>query len=304
MSEVVKVSNLTKIFGLQEAVDDVNLVINEGEICGLIGKNGAGKTTLLKMISGVMYPSYGEIYLFGEDISSNYDVLKSNGTLIEEPGLFPNLTAYQNLKIKFLAIGDSDYSKINELLEFVELGQTGKKKVKHFSYGMKQRLGIALALVGEPKLLILDEPINGLDPQGIASIRNLILKVNKTKNTTVVISSHVLEEMTKIATNYVFIDEGKIIANMTKDELVSKCRTKLKLNVSDANKAYEILSGINIQNMNVTDGQNIEIFDKVDNINDITKALILADVSVNNISNESDSLEDFYFSIIGGGNND
>jgi len=303
MSEVVSINNLTKRFNTQLAVNNVSFTVKEGEICGLIGRNGAGKTTILKMLTSLTRPTSGSISLFENDLAQSKKGLEYVGAIIENPGIFDNMTAYQNLKVKFLAMGNKNYEKIDELLKLVELDKTGKKKTKNFSYGMKQRLALALALASEPKLLILDEPINGLDPQGIAAVRNLILNINKEKNTTVIISSHVLEELTKIATQYVFIDQGRIIKDMTKEELDARSRSKIVLSVKDIEKTRKVLDTIGITDIKIIDDSNIEIYGEDVSINDITKALASEDIEIVNISNEKTELEEFYFDIVGGSDN-
>lgn len=299
MEEVINITNLSKSFKKQKAIDCVSFAIKRGEICGLVGKNGAGKTTLMKMMSGLIQPTGGKITVLGSDISKNYKVLQRVGILIEEPGLLKNCTAYENMKMKFIQIGKKDYSKIDELLRFVELDNVGKKKAKNFSYGMKQRLGIALALASDPQILILDEPINGLDPEGIASFREMIVKINRQKNITILISSHVLEEMAKIASNYLIVDGGKIIANMTKSQLESKCKSSVVVNVDNIKKTCKIFNNLKITNYNIVNENTIEIYDKVDK-NVINKELVYSDVNVYDISTKKSSLEEFYFEMVGG----
>ncbi|MDE6724597.1 MAG: ATP-binding cassette domain-containing protein, partial [Ruminiclostridium sp.] len=208
MEYLLTTNAVTKQYGRQRAVNAVSIHIRQGAIYGLIGRNGAGKTTLLKMISGLAAPSEGDFSLFGKTGREVSEYMSRIGSLIENPGIYPNLSAPENLQLKCLAMGIRKKGVIGELLETVGLGDTGKKKVRNFSLGMKQRLGIALALVGDPDLVILDEPINGLDPQGIAEIRETIFKLNKEKNITFIISSHILEELSKIATDYGIIHNG------------------------------------------------------------------------------------------------
>ena len=203
MSELLlQTRNLTKQYGRHRAVDDVNMHIKKGAIYGFIGRNGAGKTTCLKMISGLSTPSYGEIKMFGYKRKDLQKVRSRVGCLIEAPGLYGNMSAYDNLNIKCKLTGIKKKGYIDELLNTVGLDTVGEKKTKHYSLGMKQRLGIALALVGEPDLLILDEPINGLDPQGIVEVRETIQKLAKERGMTICISSHILEELSKLATDF------------------------------------------------------------------------------------------------------
>lgn len=224
MEYILSTDNLTKTYKKVKAVDSINLHLNKGDIYGFIGRNGAGKTTTLKMLCGLANPTSGTFSLFGQ---SYEDTIANNafsriGCLIEEPGLYGNMTAFDNVYLKCLSAGIKDKEYARNLLKLVDLDETGKKKAKGFSLGMRQRLGIAIALVGEPELLILDEPTNGLDPQGILEIRETILKLNKEKNITFIISSHILEELSKIATRYGIIDKGHLLEELSAEELNSK----------------------------------------------------------------------------------
>ena len=217
---LISVTDLKKSFGKKSILADINLNIECGELYGLIGNNGAGRTTLLKMFCNMLKPTAGTITLNKQAFTSSVHI----GSLIESPALYFDMTGYQNIKAKALALGVK-YSKedIEKLLEIVGLQDTGKKDVRAYSMGMKQRLGIAMALVGEPDLLILDEPINGLDPQGILEIRNLLERIHKESNVTMIISSHILDELAKTATRFCVLNKGKIIKNCTKDEFLSDC---------------------------------------------------------------------------------
>lgn len=219
MGVVVQTNNLTKQYGKHKAVNCVNISVMQGDIYGLIGRNGAGKTTFLKLISGLARQTEGDIYLWGKSSQDAADMRKQLGVLIESPGIYPNMSAADNIKLKCLASGISDKRHITELLDDVGLSDAGKKKVKHFSVGMKQRLGIALALVGNPKLVILDEPANGLDLQGMTEVREMIARLNIEKNITFIISSHILGELSKIATHYGIIDNGKLKKQIMRAEL-------------------------------------------------------------------------------------
>ena len=229
MEYLLTTNGLTKQYGRHKAVNAVNLHIRQGDIYGLIGRNGAGKTTILKMISGLAAPTEGEFSLFGKGGKDAYEYMSRIGTLIEAPGIYPNMSAAENIKLKCLAMGVRKKETIEELLEMVGLEYAGKKKVKNFSLGMKQRLGIALALVGDPDLVVLDEPINGLDPQGIAEVRETLQKLNKERNITFIISSHILEELSKMATNYGIIHDGVLLQEMTREELLEKCSERIEM---------------------------------------------------------------------------
>lgn len=221
MEYIITTKSLSKEYKDTIAVNNVSLNLPKGSIYGLIGKNGAGKTTMLKMISGLIKPTQGSVE-YSTDITNS--VSFGIGTLIENPGVFPNMTGFENLKAKSLCVGKNySDSQLNSLLDLVGLTNTGRKKVKSYSLGMKQRLGIALALVGEPKVLVLDEPINGLDPQGIIEIRNIIHKLHEERDITIIVSSHILDELSKIATHFCIIHNGAIILEKNKEEFLQEC---------------------------------------------------------------------------------
>ena len=269
----------------------------------IAGCNGAGKTTCLKMISGLSTPSYGEIEMFGYKGKDLQKVRSRVGCLIEAPGLYGNMSAYDNLNIKCKLTGIKKKGYIEELLKTVGLDTVGEKKTKHYSLGMKQRLGIALALVGEPDLLILDEPINGLDPQGIAEIRNTILKLNRENGKTIIISSHILEELSKIATHYGIIDSGKLIAELTPEELSGKCESRIVIKVYDMEAACNLLHSINIHKFNIIDANTIHVYEHIEDSCQINMALCKADIFVSSIWVEQAGLEEFFFNMTGGGKN-
>lgn len=302
MSEILlKTARLTKRFNQYAAVNEVSLTVNRGEIYGFIGRNGAGKTTFLKMVSGLTYPTQGNIELFGEDCSKNPNLFNRIGVLIEAPGLYGGMTAFQNLKTKCIAYGISDDDYINELLTFVGLSDTGKKKAKNFSLGMKQRLGIAMALIGDPDLLVLDEPINGLDPQGIVEIRDTILKLNKEKNITIIISSHILEELSKIATNYGIIHEGKLIQQLTREDLMSRCSEHIEIKTAQTSQACAVLEEkLKIHQYKVVDSNTIHIQERLSETGVINMTLAANGVLVNSINTSSDDLETYFLNLTGG----
>lgn len=235
---VIETENIVKTYKSKRAVDNVNIHIRRGDIYGLIGKNGAGKTTLMKVILGLARPTDGKVKLFG-----SYNVnagRKRIGSLIEAPGLFRGCSAYENMK-RFAMLYGTDEKQIAPLLELVGLADTGKKKAGQFSLGMKQRLGIAIALLGDPEVLILDEPINGLDPAGIKEMRDLFLSL-AAKGVTLMISSHLLDELAKVVTVYGIINDGKLVEEITVEELESRCATYVKFVTSDNEKAFGLMS--------------------------------------------------------------
>lgn len=303
MSELLlQTRNLTKQYGRHRAVDDVNMHIKKGAIYGFIGRNGAGKTTCLKMISGLSTPSYGEIEMFGYKGKDLQKVRSRVGCLIEAPGLYGNMSAYDNLNIKCKLTGIKKKGYIEELLKTVGLDTVGQKKTKHYSLGMKQRLGIALALVGEPDLLILDEPINGLDPQGIVEVRETIQKLAKERGMTICISSHILEELSKIATDYGIIHNGCLVQELTREELMKKCSERIELTLDNPKQAIPVLDDMGFSNYQVIDKEHIHIFERLGESASLNMELAKAGISVKGISITSEELENYFLRLTGGDN--
>ena len=295
MDIILKTNNLTKKYGHNIAVNNVNMTISKAEIYGFIGKNGAGKTTFMKMVLSLTYPTSGSIELFNGEKSK--DALKKVGSLIESPGLYKGATAYENMYRFSIIYGGRE--KINELLELVGLSKVGKKKVKDFSLGMKQRLGIAISLLGDPEFLVLDEPINGLDPAGIKEIRDVILKINKKKGTTFLISSHLLDELSKVVTKYGIIDNGCLIEEVSKEELINRCQNKLVVTTKDSKKAKKVLSEIINPDNIIINGNDIEILSNIDKGEEINKLLCKNNIYASKICPTLDSLEDYFIRKIG-----
>lgn len=242
MEYVLQTNGLTKMFGHKAAVNKVNLNVKKGDIYGFIGKNGAGKTTFIRMVSGLAEPTEGSIRLFeSEELVKER---KRTGTMIENPAVFPHMTARQNLHYYCLLLGLDPDKTINDMLELVGLQHTDKKKAKNFSLGMKQRLAIAIAMLDNPEFLMLDEPINGLDPSGIKETRELLLRLNQEKKITILISSHILGELSKIATRYGVINEGILVDEFTSEELQNRCVGELEIKVDNSAKAGEILTNL------------------------------------------------------------
>ena len=295
MSELIlQTHDLRKVYGEQAAVDGIDLKVERGSIYGLIGKNGAGKTTTLKMIGGLSAPTSGSFTLFGKSGAELADVRGRVSCLIEDPGLFGNMTAFENLKAKCLCYGIKGDDYITKLLELVGLADVGKKKSKHFSLGMRQRLGIALAMVGEPDLLVLDEPINGLDPEGIVEIRDMLTRVSKEKGITILISSHILEELSKVATHYGIMSKGRLVEQLTAEELSEKCSLKIEAVVDRPELASTVLDGLGITNYKVTDRETINIMEHLDDVAHINRELNAAGVLVSKICVNNESLESFF----------
>lgn len=296
---VIECHQLTKNYGKQCALDHVDLKINRGEIFGLIGRNGAGKSTMMKILGGMVHTSAGEFRLFGKHPEEDPYVYRRIGTLIEEAGLYGTMSALDNMRTKALAMGCDDEKDLRELLNICSLDPDSKKKAKAFSLGMKQRLGLALSMIGNPELLILDEPVNGLDPQGILDIRNALLRLNSERNVTIILSSHILEELSKIATSYGIIKDGKLIQHMTREELDNSCKDYCQLHVDDAKKAAVILEEMNIKNFKVMAENHIHIYENVET-GDINEVLVKKNVRVNEIMMHKQNLETYFLELTGG----
>lgn len=300
MEYLLSTNGLTKRYGHKNAVDHVNLHIRQGAIYGLIGRNGAGKTTILRMIAGLASPTEGEISLFGETGKKALYMTSRIGTLIESPGLYPNMSAAENLKLKCLALGVRKKGYIKELLDAVGLSGVGRKRVRNFSLGMKQRLGIALALVGNPDLLVLDEPINGLDPQGIVEIRETLSRLNRERNITLMISSHILEELSKIATDYGIIHNGVLLQELTQEDLLARCSERIELKTDDTRRACVVLEEMGIHDYKVIDAGTIQIFERLKDGGEITMKLAENGIKTMGITVKNEALEDYYLNLTGG----
>ena len=304
MEYILETKNIEKRYGHFKALSNLNMHIPKGAIYGLIGKNGAGKTTLIRLICGLQKVTSGEYTIYG--ISNNsrkiVEARKRLGGIVETPSICLDMTAEDNLKEQYKIIGLPSYDNLQEILKLVGLENTGKKTVKHFSLGMKQRLGIAVALVGNPDLLILDEPINGLDPEGIIEIRELILKLNIEKRITFLISSHYLDELSKIATCFGIIDKGKIIKEITKEELEQNFKKRTQINVSNIKECVKYLEEKNL-NYKVITNNIIDIYEKI-NVSELVVALSKRDCMVNNFQEKEESLENYYLNLIGGASDD
>ena len=297
METILKTTNLTKMFGHKIAVNKVSMTINKGDIYGFIGKNGAGKTTFMKMILNLTYKTSGDISLFEGNLTKGHKI----GSLIEAPGLYRNATAYENM-YRFSLIYGENKNDIKELLKLVGLSKVGKKKVKDFSLGMKQRLGIAISLLGNPEFLVLDEPINGLDPAGIKEIRDIILKLNKEKGITFLISSHLLDELSKVVTKYGIINNGVLIEEVSSKELIDRCKNRLVISTSDLNKTKEVLKSIVNEEDIIIKNNEIEILSHVEEGEMINKYLSEHDIFASKICPILDSLEDYFIEKIGDNN--
>lgn len=301
MEYVLKTKELTKRFGGKLAVSNVDMHIREGEVYGLIGENGAGKTTIMRMVAGLASQTNGEIELFdSSDLNSGR---KRIGCVIENPAIYGNMTARENIEVFRRLVGDNRENIAEEILNTVGLGDTGKKKAKNFSLGMKQRLSIGIALLGDPDFLILDEPINGLDPTGIAEVRDLITKLNEEKKKTILISSHILGELFKVATHFGVIRKGELVEEFSRDELSEKCKQNIKVVVDNIEKAENIAREKFTANYNVIDGNTLLINYDLDSIDVINAALVNAGVGVKHLSLYGLDLEGYFIELMRGGAN-
>ncbi len=303
MDYLLSTENLTKQYKNKKAVDSVNIHVRQGDIYGLIGRNGAGKTTLMKMISGLAASSSGSFTLFGEEGGAAGRIMNRVGTLIEEPGIYGDMSAYGNLHAKCIALGVRGRDTERKLLEIVGLADTGKKPVGKFSMGMRQRLGIALALVGDPDLVILDEPINGLDPQGIAEVRAAIERLNKERRITFIISSHILGELSKFASRYGIIHNGALLQELSGEELSQRCSRKILLTTSDTPAASTVLEKAGIRKYRVTGKNTVEIYEGFEQTAEINAAFVAGGVPINGIAVVNQELEDYYLELTGGTGN-
>lgn len=302
MDYVLKTTDLTKIYAHKPVVNKVNLKLRKGDIYGFIGKNGAGKTTTIRMIVGLARSNGGEIELFGSK-----DLAKGRakvGTVIEYPALYPYMTARQNLEVQRKLLGVKGKNKTEEILDIIGLKDTGRKKAKNFSLGMKQRLAIGLALMGDPEFLFLDEPTNGLDPEGIKNIRDLIRKLNKKHNITIMISSHILGELYKIATCYGVINNGELVAQFDADELSKRVKQSMKIKVNNVEKACKILSEkMGISDYSIEGENTIVLSSNFDKQGEINSALSKEDIIVHSINTEGGDYEQYFIDLMGGSKN-
>lgn len=299
---VVETKNLTKVYNAQKSVDNLNLHVQQGHIYGLLGRNGAGKTTTMKMLLNLITPTEGTALIFGQDIHKEYrSILPRVGSLIEDPGFYPNLTATENLSI-FAEMRKLPSQKIvPEALEFVGLPYKDKKLFSQFSLGMKQRLAIALSVMHDPELLILDEPINGLDPIGIVEMREFIKKLCVERNKTIIISSHILSEISLIANDIGIIHEGKLLVETPLEKLNEKNRRYLHFTVSDAKKASEVLiKTFQTRNFEIDEKNSLILFDLEIPIEKIVKSFIDNEIDVKESQVHEESLEEYFKKLTGG----
>ncbi|WP_342436068.1 ABC transporter ATP-binding protein [Paenibacillus sp. FSL L8-0436] len=302
---ILEIEGLSKTYRESHALQNIHLNIAAGDICAVIGKNGAGKTTLFKCITEQVFPTAGKITLYGKSEAAEVrQERRKIGALIEEPAFFPDFTARQNLEYYRQQRGIAGKDSINQALKEVKLLTTGKKKFKAFSLGMKQRLGLALALMTHPTFLLLDEPTNGLDLEGKVEIRQLIQTLNEEKKVTILISSHVLSELQSVATRYVFMDQGQIVEQLTAEELLNKTRKTVELVVNDSGKAATILEK-HFPDIpyRILPDHHIQLFGGMDKTDQINRVLYSQGIGVFSINVTGGDLEEYYLSLLGGERN-
>lgn len=325
MEYVLTVNALSKRYRRFPALSGLNMRVPKGAIYGLVGKNGAGKTTLIRVVCGLQEPTEGDYTLYGVHNREReiLDTRKRLGAVVEAPAIYLDMTAEENLKEQYRILGLPSFDQIPELLKLVGLADTGKKKARQFSLGMKQRLGIAIALCGDPDFLILDEPANGLDPQGIIEIRELILKLNRERQITVLISSHILDELSRLATHYGFIDDGHMVQEISAKELIAACRKSVILKVSDVEAASLVLIDAGLEYEIVSEGSGtraddsettvsrraaatqgaVAVYGEVA-ISELVLSLAEANCQVLSMENKDESLESYYINLVGGEHNE
>ena len=299
MEYVLQTFDIVKKYNKQRVLDKVNMNIQKGDIYGVVGENGSGKTTIIRLVTGLIFADEGSYELFGV---SNKDkkILQSRkkvGAVVETPSIYRNMTAYENLKTQCLLLGVNDENKIKEVLETVGLSDLydSKKQAGNFSLGMRQRLGIAMALLNEPEFLILDEPMNGLDPEGIVSMRELIIHLNKNKNITFLISSHILTELSLIANRYGIISKGKIIKEISYEEMKKECRKSLYIQTQDIEKLVKVVEGLEVDVLS----NGVKVYGDI-SINELLNKIIKAKVQIDSINSNESSLEEYYLDVIRG----
>ena len=300
MEYVLTTQALSKHYGHFKALNNLTMKVPKGAIYGFIGKNGAGKTTLIRLICGLQSPTSGEYTLYGRKSGDGHlhDSRRRMGAVVETPSIYLNMSAIDNLRHQYIILGKPSFEGIDELLNLVGLAHAGRKKAKNFSLGMRQRLGIAIALAGDPDFLVLDEPVNDLDPQGIIEIRELILKLNREHQMTFLISSHILDELSKLATHYGFIDKGHIVREISAEDLESACRKCMHIEVSDVQALIRVLDKEKIDYAIISDTE-ADIYGHVD-ITDMSLNLARENCKIIAINEKDESLESYYIRLIGG----
>ena len=300
MEYVLETNAVTKRYRGFTALNGLTMRIPKGAIYGFVGRNGAGKTTLIRLICGLQEPTDSSYTLYGAKNTDTeiYRCRRRMGAVVESPAIYPDMTARENIRQQYRVLGLPSDDGIDELLHLVGLGDTGKKKAKNFSLGMRQRLGIAIALSGNPDFLVLDEPTNGLDPQGIIEMRELILKLNREHGITVLISSHILDELSRLATHYGFIDGGHMVKEMSAQVLETRCRKCVRIEVSDTKALARVLDGMKAE-YRIIDDTHADIYAEIP-VTELVSELAKENCTVKNLTEQDESLESFYMNLVGG----
>lgn len=304
MEYVLQTNGLTKKYRHFKALNQLTMNVPKGAIYGFVGRNGAGKTTLIRLICGLQFPTSGDYTLYGRK-DTDKDISRSRrrmGAVVETPSIYLDMTAQDNLKHQYRILGLPSYAGMEDILKLVGLADTGDKRAGNFSLGMRQRLGIAIALVGSPDFLVLDEPVNGLDPQGIIEIRELILKLNRERQITFLISSHILDELSRMATHYGFIDRGQMVKEVSAADLEKSCRKCIHLEVTDTGALARVLDGMDAEYTILSD-READVYAKI-GVSRLTLALAEENCDVISLRERDESLESYYVSLIGGQKND
>lgn len=303
MEYILQTNKLCKNYGKHRILKELTMNVPKGSIYGFVGRNGAGKTTLIRIVCGLHNPSSGSYSLYGVNNkdSAILEIRRKTGAVVETPSIYPDLDARANLRLQYKIMGLAP-DNMEDILKLVELTDTGKKKAKDFSLGMRQRLGIAFSLVGNPDFLVLDEPINGLDPQGIIEVRELLLKLNRERGITILISSHILDELSKLATHYGFIDNGTLIKEMSAEELHESCRQSMKITVNDTKILQEVLTEKQLEFKILSDTDAV-IFSDIE-VTPLVLSLYEKGCNVITMSESNESLENYFMKLVGGVHHD
>lgn len=301
MEYCLTAERLSKHYRHFKALEGLSIHVPKGSIYGLVGRNGAGKTTLIRLICGLQSPTSGEYILYGKRNTEKgiTEARRRMGAVVETPSIYSDMTAEENIRQQYLILGIPSFDGIRELLELVGLEDVGKKKAKNFSLGMRQRLGIAVALAGDPDFLILDEPANGLDPEGIIEMRELILRLNRERQITVLISSHILDELSRLATHYGFLDQGRMVKELSAQELESACQKCVRLRISDTKALSQALERVGLE-YKIRSHEEADVYGEV-NLSQLILDLAKEDCQVLGIQEHNESLESYFMSLVGGG---
>lgn len=301
MEYCLTAEGLSKHYRHFKALEGLSIHVPKGSVYGLVGRNGAGKTTLIRLICGLQSPTSGEYILYGKRNTEKgiTEARRRMGAVVETPSIYSDMTAEENIRQQYLILGIPSFDGIRELLELVGLEDVGKKKAKNFSLGMRQRLGIAVALAGDPDFLILDEPANGLDPEGIIEMRELILRLNRERQITVLISSHILDELSRLATHYGFLDQGRMVKELSAQELESACQKCVRLRISDTKALSQALERVGLE-YKIRSHEEADVYGEV-NLSQLILDLAKEDCQVLGIQEHNESLESYFMSLVGGG---